>query len=128
MSIAKTSKKELKDCESVKIWANSIPIMRLLKKDDDMYLNELFLLSLIFRLTQDLGRPITKTEVIDNFNVLSYNRDKMMNKLLSRGLIKNDMEGPRKAGNVFKLIVSPLGEQLLIKYERAMRRLCEGEK
>lgn len=126
MIIAKDSKKGLEHCESVKMWAYSVPIMRQLMKEDQLFLDELFLLSLVYRLVINKGFPITKTEVIDNFNVLSYKRDKMINNLISRGLLKNDIEGARKAGNTFKLIVSPLGEQLLIKYNKAMIKLCEG--
>jgi hypothetical protein len=48
--ITNIAKKELKDCEIVNYWANTIPIMRMLKKEDDLYLDELFLLSLIYRL------------------------------------------------------------------------------
>lgn len=127
-SIANNSKNGLNDCQTIKIWAKSIPLMRKLMQEDELYLDELFLLSLIYTLSASLSRPLTKTEVINEFNVLSYKRDKMLLNLIGRGLVNNDIEGPRAAGNTFKLIVSPLGEQLLIKYNKAMIKLCEGDK
>jgi predicted transcriptional regulator len=126
MIIANTSKNSLIHCDIVKVWANSIPLMRLLMKEDNLYLDELFLLYLINRLCNESGRPITKTEVIDNFPMLSYKRNRMLDSLLSKGLINNLREGPRKHGNGFRLVLTSKGEQLLIKYKKAMERLCNG--
>jgi predicted transcriptional regulator len=128
MIIEKTSKKGLKNSEIVKVWANSVKVMRILMKENNLYLDELYLLSLIYRLTEDTGRPITKQEIIDNFNVLSFKRDKMLDNLFTKGYICNLREGPRKHGNGFRLSLTPLGEQLLIKYEKVMQRLCDGSK
>lgn len=122
------AKKELNNCEIVNIWANTVTLMRELKKQDDLFLDELYLLSLIYKIVLDKGKPANQQNISDRFNILSYRRDKMLDNLISRGYVKNDMEGPRGHFKPFRLIVSPLGEQLLIKYERAMRKLCEGEK
>ena len=96
-------------------------------KEDSLYINELSMLCLVYRLNEDKGRTITKTELIENFNILSYNRDKMINNLISRGLLVNNIEGPRKMGNKFYLSISPKGEQLIVKYIKAMNKLCNKD-
>lgn len=124
--IKNLSKKSLKDCEIINYWAHSIPLMRLLKKDEDLYLDELFLLSHIFTVTNKLGRPAKQIEVTRGFNILSYKRDKMLLNLLKRGFIKNDMIGPSTKNKAFQYILSTTGEQLLIKYNKAMIKLING--
>jgi hypothetical protein len=126
--VTNIAKKGLESCETVNIWAYSVPLMRFLYKEDNLYLDELFLLSLVYQLSMKAGRPITKQEVIDSFPMLSYKRDKMLLNLVNRGFINNLREGPRKHGNGFRLVLSPAGEMLLIKYDKVMRKLCEGEK
>lgn len=121
--IANIAKKELKDCEIVNYWANTIPIMRMLKKEDDLYLDELFLLSLIYRLYIEKGSHIRISAINRAFNVLSYKREKMIANLMNRGYIAHS--GPERGFNqAYRIVVTALGEQLLIKYEKALRRLC----
>jgi DNA-binding MarR family transcriptional regulator len=120
--IAKVAKKDLKDCEIINYWANAIVIRRQLMKEDGLYLDEVYLLSLIYVLNKK--GPAKQTDLRERFNILSYQRDKMLNNLLSRGFIKNDIEGPSKAPRPHRIVVSSLGEQLLIKYEKSLRKLC----
>jgi predicted transcriptional regulator len=119
-------KDELKDCQTIKNWAYSVQIMQKLMKEDNMYLNELFLLSLIYTLTVKYGRPVNQVEVTSEFNILSYSFRKMLKRLLDWGFIKNDRIGAKVAFNPLQLSVTPLGEQLLIKYEKVMQKLCNG--
>lgn len=122
------AKKSLKDCEIVNQWANMIALRRLMMKDEGLYMDEVFLVATIYRLVLNTGKPVKKSDLVKGFNILSYKRDKMLTRLLGMGFINNDRQGPAMRCNGFRLIVSPLGEQLLIKYEKAMRRLCEGDK
>jgi hypothetical protein len=94
-------------------------------KEDSMYLNELFLLSLVYRLNVVTSGPVNQKQVNDRYNILSYKFRKMMKKLMDTGLVNNEMKGPRGHFKPLQLVVSPLGEQLLIKYDKALRRLCE---
>jgi predicted DNA-binding transcriptional regulator len=93
-------------------------------KEDGLYLDELFLLSLIFRLNQEKCGPVSQLEVNRGFNILSYRFRSMVQNLITRGLVNNDIIGPRRIGNKYRLILSPLGEQLLIKYDKELIRLC----
>lgn len=122
----KMATKDLKDCEFINYLAYSVPIMRKLKKEDDLYLDELFLLGLIYKLVIKKGKPVNQLNVSQVFNILSYKRDKMLANLTTRGYVNNDMQGDRGHFKPLRLSVSPLGEQLLIKYKKAMERLCEG--
>jgi len=120
--------KELKHCEFIKIGANVVVLRRLLMSESGLYSDEFFLLCLIYQLSNELGRPVRKQEMIDRFNILSYKRDKMLLNLFNKGLINNDREAGAGPTAGFKLTVTPQGEQLLIKYNKVMQGLCEGEK
>jgi predicted transcriptional regulator len=128
MAITIIAIKGVKDCEFVNYWANVIPLRRLLMQEDDLFIDELHLLAYIYKLSVDTGKPILKSQLVKGFNILSYKRDKMLQRLLDKGFLTNDRKGDTSKVSGFKLILSPLGEQLLIKYEKAMRKLCEGSK
>jgi predicted transcriptional regulator len=118
----------VENCNLINHWSHSITIMRKLKKEDELYLDELFLLSLFYRIYRDKGGYVNQAEIMREFNILSYKREKMTANLITRGYIKNDQEGKRGHFKPHKYIVTPLGEQLLIKYEKVMVKLCEGSK
>jgi DNA-binding MarR family transcriptional regulator len=118
---------EVESSNIIKNWAYSIQLMKKLYKEDNLYLDELYLLSLIFQMNQDKGRAVTRTEVGEQFNVLSYKFRKMVDNLISRGLVHRDPGIVRRFPG-FRLTVTPLGEQILIKYQRAMVQFCEGSK
>jgi predicted transcriptional regulator len=110
-----------------KTWSHSIELMRLLKKEDDLYLDELYLLSTIQEVFIETGKPCNQQRLVERFNILSYKRDKMLDNLVKRGYVNNDMEGPRQHYKPFKLVLTSKGDQLLIKYKKAMERLCNGD-
>jgi predicted transcriptional regulator len=113
------------DYQFINSWGNMITLRRKLMKDDELYLDELFLLSLIYSINRD--KPAVDTDLRERFNILSYQRIKMMDNLTVKGYVKDDR--PKKGHfKPHKYIVTPLGEQLLIKYEKVMQRLCEGSK
>jgi hypothetical protein len=117
-------KKEVIISDIVNIWANSISLRRILKEQDDLYLDEVYLLSLIFVINRE--RPAMGQDFDERFNILSYKRAKMLDNLIKRGLVKDDREGKKGHFKPHKYIVTPLGEQLLIKYEKVMQKLCNG--
>ncbi len=116
----------VESCDIVNIWSNSINLRRLLKSQDDVYLDELYLLSLIAVINRE--RPAMLKDLNEHFNILSYKRDKMMNNLLGRGFVKDDREGKADHFRAHKYVVTPLGEQLLIKYQKVMLKLCDGQR
>lgn len=118
--------KDLNNCDFIKSWAYSIQIMQRLMKEEQLYLNELFLLSLVFRLNKVFGRPVNQSEVNKQYNILSYKFRKMLQKLIDMGYIRNDMEGHRGHFKPLQLSVTPLGEQLLNKYRKFLLKLVEG--
>jgi predicted transcriptional regulator len=117
------------DYKLVNYWSNSIKLMRMLKKEDDLYLDEFYLLSLVYRIFTNKGSTVTQEEIVKEFNILSYKREKMVLNLISRGYIKDDQEEMKRGHfKPHKYTVTPLGEQILIKYQRAMVQFCEGSK
>jgi hypothetical protein len=122
----KLARKEVNNCEIVNIWSHSIELMRLLKKEENLYLDELYLIACIHQVLLDTGKPCNVQRLRERFNVMTYRREIMLNNLIKRGFVNNDMEGPRGHYRPFKLIVTTSGEQLLIKYKKAMEKLCNG--
>lgn len=116
--------KEVNNYDLVNIWSHSIELMRFLKKEDNLYLDELFLLCCIKQVGIDTGKHCNVQRLNERFNILSYRRDKMLANLMKRGYVNNDMIGERRRYKPFKLVVTALGEQLIIKYIKAMEKLC----
>lgn len=122
----KLSIKEPIHCDIVNIWSHSVEIMRLLKKEDGLYLDELYMLSCIKQIGIETGKPCNREKLRNRLNVLSYRFVLMLDNLVKRGLVNNDMDGPRQHYKPYKLVLTTSGDQLLIKYRKAMERLCNG--
>ena len=124
--IAKSSIKPINDCDIVKYWANTIEVMRKLKREDDLYLDELYLIACIYRITFKKGRGAKYNEIEKGFNIMSYRRSYMMENVKKRGFIVNEAEGlSNGSGKVYKIVVTALGEQLLNKYRKLLVKLVE---
>jgi predicted DNA-binding transcriptional regulator len=125
--ITNNSIKSLDHCDIVKYWANTIEIMRILKREEDLYLDELFLIACIYRITVNKGRGAKYNEIEKGFNIMSYKRKYMLENITKRGFIKNDAEGLKNgSGMVYKIVLTPLGEQILNKYRKLLVKLIEG--
>ncbi len=121
------SKKEPFSYDITNVWAHSVELMRLLKKEDDLYLDELYMLSAIKQIGNEIGKPCNREKLRDRIRVLSYRFKLMLDNLINRGYVNNDMIGPRQHYKPYKLVLTAKGDQLLIKYKKAMERLCNGD-
>jgi hypothetical protein len=121
--ITESTKKSLKDCDIVNIWAHSVPLMRQLMKDDGLYLDELFLLSTVYRLVSAKGKAVAQRDIFSNFNILSYKREVMIKNLIKRGYLDNN-GGVKGAFQAYSFNITIAGEQLLLKYRKILEKLC----
>ncbi len=109
-------------------WAYLVPVKRLLMKEESLYLDDVLMLSAIHNRSKFLGRPVKKQEIQEFHNIISYRLVRTIERLLERGMITNERKAIKGANSGYNLILCPKGEQLLIKYEKVMSRLIEGEK
>jgi hypothetical protein len=116
--------KEVNNCDVVNIWAHSIELRRILKKEEGLYLDELYLLACIRQIGIETGKPCNIERLKVRFNILSFRRETMIQNLISKGYLNNELIGARQHYKPHKLVLTTSGEQLLIKYKKAMERLC----
>jgi predicted transcriptional regulator len=99
-------------------WANSINIRRVLMKEDDLYIDELHLLAFILVLGKK--KRVGIIDLMEGFNILSYKREQMVEKLTSKGYLRDDRQG-----KFHNYVLTIAGEQLIMKYKKLMERFCE---
>ncbi len=123
MAISKNkySAKQLKDIESVKYLANIMRISKKLKNEHNMFLTDLYLLATIYRETLYGLRPITREETLKAYPVMSFRLLKAVDRLVNTGYIVNSSTKPAKSN--LRLSITPKSEQLLIHYDRSLRKM-----
>lgn len=122
----KYSSKPLKDIDSVKYMANLLRLSQKLKKEHDLFLSDLYLICFIYRENIYSLRPTTRPEILNAYPILSFRLDKAVERLIMKGIIVNGSKRPAKTS--YRLSLSTAGEQLLIKYDRSLRKMANTTK
>lgn len=117
----KYSAKPLKNIESVKNMAVMLRIMQKLKKEHELYLNDLFLLCTIYRENLSALRAINRKELLKAYPFMWFRLEQMIERLKLKGFIIDSSVKPAKSNILLSL--TPAGEQLLIKYDRSLRKM-----
>lgn len=123
------TKKKRDNYEYYKIWAKTVKMVQLLRHKDKMFLYEFLLIATIKELNDNKLRPVRWAELFASFPTYRTTYDRALKTVIGKGLIDNlELSNSKIPGRKrpFKLVVSPLGELLLKKYERVMEGLIKG--
>lgn len=113
----------LENNQTIKIWANDRALSRQLMKNETLYSEDIHVMSALLLETHSKGRPIDKKEFMAIFSMMEFKLDKTLSRLISKGLVVNDINYTGKRGESFKLSLTIAGEQLLIKYEKILKKM-----
>ena len=115
--------------ETIKVLAGMPKLIQQLRKNEGLYLYNLFLLSVLYCENKRLLRPLNQLELIKAFPTFSNTFLRTLDLLLKKWLVENASnanEDKRGKRTPFKLSCTLKGELLLKKYEKLLMEITEG--